>query len=129
MRYSGIKGKAWNAVRAYVKSKETDCYTCPATGLQGYNAQVGHYLPVGHVGSNNRLSWDQTQLHLQCGRCNGAGQGMAVEYRRHLVRDYGEKAVKALEARRYKIDPIKDWKSVIAHFEALTVPNSSFIHY
>lgn len=116
MRYKGVKGKAWEAVRQYVKSKEKDCYTCNAKDLQGQNAQAGHFLPVGLVGSNNRLSWDGRQIHLQCGRCNGTGQGMQVAYRRHLVRDYGEKTVKELEARRYKVDPIKDWNEVIKRY-------------
>lgn len=113
MRYKGLKGKVWEQVRLYVKSKEKDCYTCTARQLSGANAQCGHYLPVGLVGSNNTLSWDKRQIHLQCGRCNGAGQGMQVQYRAHLVKDYGETVVKELEARRYKVDPVKDWQKIM----------------
>lgn len=116
MRYKGLKGKAWEAVRQYVKSKEKDCYTCNAKDLQGINAQCGHFLPVGYVGSNNTLSWEKIQIHLQCGRCNGVGQGQSVAYRRHLVSDYGEKAVQDLEKRQHKVDPIKDWEEVIKRY-------------
>ncbi len=119
MRWKGEKAKAWEAVRAYIKAKEKDCYTCPSKDLQGINAQCGHYLPVGLVGSNNTLSWDHRQIHLQCSRDNGVGQGRSVEYRARLVVDYGEKVVKELEARRWKIDPIKDWGAVIRHYEKL----------
>lgn len=119
MRWKGKKAEAWEAVRAYVKSKEKDCYTCEARNLIGQNAQVGHYLPVGIVGSNNTLSWDDKQLHLQCGRCNGVGQGESVRYRAHLVKDYGEKGVRALEARRKKISPVKNWQEVIDYYESL----------
>jgi hypothetical protein len=119
MRYKGLKGKAWEAVKLYVRAKETDCYTCGAKELVSFNAQAGHFLAVGIVGSNNRLSWDETQLHLQCGRCNGVGQGEQVAYRAHLVKDYGEATVKALEARKKKIDPIKNWQAIIDHFTNL----------
>lgn len=119
MRYKGLKGKAWEQVRIYVKSKEKDCYTCLARTLQGINAQAGHYLPVGLVGSNNTLSWDERQIHLQCSRCNGVGQGQQVAYRRRLVEFYGEKVVKELEARRWKVDPIKNWQAVIDYYKEL----------
>lgn len=121
MRYKGLKGKAWEAVRRYIKKRDKNCYTCEKKNLiiNGYKADCGHYLPIAIVGSNNRLSWDERQIHLQCGRCNGAGQGEQSSYRRHLVRDYGEKVVAELEARRYKIDPIKDWQTVIDHYNAL----------
>lgn len=119
MRYRGLKGKCWNAVKQYVRKKEKDCYTCPARNLQGQNAQAGHYIPVALAGSSNTLSWDERQIHLQCGRCNGAGQGMQVQYRLHLVDDYGEKTVQELEKRRWKVDPIKDWGKVIAHYESM----------
>jgi hypothetical protein len=119
MRYKGIKGKAWDKVKLYVRAKETDCYTCPAKQLVGQNAQAGHFIPVALAGSNNKLSWDERQIHLQCGRCNGAGQGMQVQYRIRLVGDYGEETVKDIEARRWKVDPIKDWQAIIQHYEKL----------
>lgn len=119
MRWKGEKAKAWEAVRNYVKAKEKDCYTCEAKRLTGQNAQAGHYLPIGHVGSNNTLSWDERGIHLQCSRCNGVGQGEQVSFREHLVRDYGEAVVQSLEARRWKIDPIKDWVKVREHYESL----------
>lgn len=119
MRYKGIKGNAWEAVRASVRRREKHCYTCVARDLVGINAQAGHYFPVGLIGSNNTLSWDERLIHLQCSRCNGPGQGMQVRYREHLVRDYGEKAVAGLEQMKYRVSPIKDWNGVIARFEAL----------
>lgn len=119
MRYKGAKGRAWQAVRAYIKAKEKDCFTCGSRGLQGINAQAGHYLPVGLVGSNNALSWDERQIHLQCGRCNGVGQGEQVAYKAKLILLHGEKTVAELEARRYKVDAIKDWQEIIKKYEVL----------
>lgn len=125
MRWKGEKAKAWEAVRSYVKHKETDCYTCPARNLEGINAQAGHFFPVGLVGSNNRLSWDHRQIHLQCGRCNGVGQGMAIAYRLHLLQDYGKAAVEELEALFYQAarahisNPVKNWQEIISFFDSL----------
>lgn len=121
MRYKGLKGKAWEAVKRSVRRRETDCYTCGKTELlaNGLKADAGHYLPVGYVGSNNKLSWNPKLIHLQCARCNGPGQGMQKEYREHLLRDYDEEDIVALESRRYLTDPIKDWQAVIDEFDAL----------
>lgn len=121
VRYKAQKGKAWLAVKNYVRAKEKNCYTCDAKNLTGINAQAGHYLPVALVGSNNRLSWDERQIHLQCSRCNGVGQGMGVSYRIHLLEEYGESIVQELEGRQRKIDPVKDWKVVIEHYEKLLI--------
>lgn len=119
MRYTGLKGKAWEAVKASVRRREKHCYTCPALNLIGINAQAGHYLPVAHVGSNNTLSWDERVIHLQCSRCNGVGEGMQNEYRGHLVKDYGEKLVSEFDRRRYRVDPVKNWTEVINRFNSL----------
>lgn len=113
MRYKGIKEKCWQKVREIVKKRETDCYTCGAKNLEGKNAQAGHCFPVSHVGSNNTLSWDLRQIHLQCSRCNGAGQGMQKEFLEHLTRDYGHSVVEELLQRRYKVDPVKDWGALL----------------
>lgn len=119
MRYKGKKGKAWEAVKAYTRAKEKDCFTCSSRNLEGINAQAGHYLPVGLVGSNNALSWDERQIHLQCSRCNGVGQGQQVAYRQKLILSYGESTVLELEARRYRVDPIKNWDAIIDHYTTL----------
>lgn len=119
MRYKAEKGHAWNAVKSYVRKKEKHCYTCPAKNLKGQNAQAGHYIPVALAGSNNTLSWDERQIHLQCGYCNGVGQGQQVAYRLHLVRDYGEAVVEEIEKARWKVSPIKDWQEVTNRFKRL----------
>jgi hypothetical protein len=113
-----IKGIAWEFVRRYVRHYEKDCYTCPKTDLisQGIKADTGHYKPVAIVGSNNTRSWDKRFIHLQCSHCNGAGQGMAVEYRAHLVRDYGEAVVQEFDDNYRKISPVKNWQAVIEDF-------------
>lgn len=119
MRYKGIKGRAWQAVSDWCRRTYKDCYTCPNRNLTGQNAQAGHCWPVSLVGSNNTLSWDEKQIRLQCGHCNGAGQGMQEVFVAKLVQELGQKTVAQLRARVYKVDPIKDWKAVKEHFETL----------
>lgn len=116
MRYVGIKGKVWEKVKNYVRLHEKDCYTCAAKDLFGANAQAGHYKPVALVGSNNKWSWHPKFIHLQCGRCNGAGAGMQVEYRWHLVQDYGEATVLEFDRNYRRTNPVKDWNEVIKLF-------------
>jgi len=93
MRYKGKKDKCWSLVKKITRKLYKHCYTCPAKDLQGANAHSGHYQPVGLVGSNNRWSWDLRFIRLQCGGCNGVGQGRQVEFRRKLVAEYGEDLV------------------------------------
>ena len=117
MRYKGLKGKAWEAVRFYIYENEKDCYTCPRKDLEanGLKREAGHYRPVGVVGSNNTRSWDRRFIHLQCATCNGVAQGEQVKYRAHLVEDYGEEVVaefdRLVDAKQ--VSPVKDWQAII----------------
>ena len=117
MRYKGTKGKCWEAMRKIIHEEEKDCYTCPKKNFveNGWKADCGHYRPVAVVGSNNAWSWDRRFIHLQCSRCNGAGQGMAVEYRTHLVTHYGEAIVAYFDTNYKKVRPVKNWDTLLAN--------------
>lgn len=121
MRYKGVKGKAWEAVKRSIRSREVDCYTCYRKDLiaSQLKADAGHYKPVALVGSNNKLSWLPEFIHLQCATCNGSGQGMAIEYRVHLEKEYGKEKVQWFEDNYRKTNPVKDWQEVINTFNAL----------
>lgn len=119
MRYKGDKGKAWEAVKRWTRRTFKDCYTCGAREIEGMNAQAGHCWPVAIVGSNNTLSWDERQIRLQCGRCNGVGQGMQEMFIARLIQEHGRSVVASMRARVYKVDPVKDWKAIREHFDAL----------
>lgn len=96
-------------VKKIVRLTEKDCYTCPAKSLETMNAQAGHCYPVAQVGSNNTLSWDLRLIHLQCGHCNGAGQGEQGLYEERIKAEYGEAFLMESRQRRHKSDPIKNW--------------------
>lgn len=118
MRYSGKKEKCWQVIRQICKARSKDCYTCPAKDLEGINAQAGHCWPVGWVGSNNTLSWDFRQIRLQCSYCNGAGQGMQAEFKRHLEADLGVQEVLELQSRTRKSDPVRNWDVLFESLQA-----------
>ena len=118
-RYVGIKDSAWELVKKIIRAREKDCYTCGAKRLKSYNAQAGHYQPVGLVGSNNTKSWDLRFIHLQCGRCNGVGQGMQCIYRQRLVTELGEEIVADFDKRvlAKEVSPVGNWKELVEEFK------------
>lgn len=119
MRYTGIKGKAWEAVKRWCRRTYQHCYTCGSRDLVSFNHNAGHCWPVAIVGNNNTLSWDERQIRAQCMRCNGPGQGMQEVFIARLMQELGADAVRQLRSRVYKVDPVKDWKKIIEHFDAL----------
>ena len=118
MRWSGKKAKAWESVKKAIRATETRCYTCGKEPV-GRDFNTGHYMPVAMVGSNNMWSWDRRFIHCQCSFCNGAGQGMQVQYRNHLLRDYGEDVVNEFEQNWRKPSPVKDWDAVRREYEVV----------
>ena len=119
MRYKGIKGKAWEAVKAYVAKRDGDrCFTCPRRG-NSWSYDTGHFYPVAVVGSNNKLSWDERFIRRQCKFCNGMGQGMQAIFKENLIRELGAEQVEWFEKNYRKVNPIKNWQEVIAHYSSL----------
>lgn len=119
MRYKGTKGKCWSLVAQIVKRKYKKCYTCPSEP-EGRNAQAGHYRPVAVVGSNNKLAWDLDFIRLQCGHCNGAGQGQQVIFRRNLVKEHGEDKVKEYDRQVEGkfVNPVKNWDKLYENLQS-----------
>ena len=118
MRYVGIKGKVWKAVSRYIRLRDNNvCVTCGKRGEDGWQMQAGHYIPVGLQGSNNRLSWDEYNIHCQCARCNGAGQGEQALMAAYIHRTYGKMKLTELNGRKGKTDPVKDWQALLDYYK------------
>lgn len=118
MRYKGDKGKLWKIVSEYVRKRDGNkCVTCNRDKADGWVMNAGHYQPMGYVGSNNTLSWDEFNIHCQCARCNGPGLGEQELMANYIERKYGKKKLEELKSRRYKVDPVKDWKALIEYYK------------
>lgn len=80
------------------KDGNATCYTCekvyPAKKLH-----AGHYILRGYMS----VRWNEMNVKPQCGVDNLWRKGEPVIFRENLVRDYGQEAVLALEAKRHEL--------------------------
>lgn len=122
-RYKGEKGTAWTHFSRYIIKRDGGkCSTCHRSAPE-YQMNAGHYQPVGLVGSNNMLSWDEKNVHCQCTVCNLQGQGMQETMASYIAQKYGVSQLEDIKSRVKKIDPVKDhytWKELAKHYKELT---------
>lgn len=118
MRYKGPKGTSWKYFSEYIRKRDKGkCVTCGRKKEDGYQIHAGHLFPVGLVGSNNQLSWDEDNVYAQCAYCNMVGEGMQLEMSDHVIRVHGKEKLEELRSRVHKIDPVKDWKEITEHYK------------
>lgn len=99
---STVKGKAWNAFAKYIRLR--DCLKTTGTLEHGKCITCGKLLSItfcdaGHFVSRryNATVFDEKNVHIQCRYCNRYLNGNLLEYRRQIVRLYGEGADISLE--------------------------------
>jgi hypothetical protein len=79
------------------RKKEKYCISCGGAG-----SQAGHYIKKSIC--NLIYQYKEKNVHSQCIRCNVYLHGNPVEYRKFMVKTYGEEKVKWMEE-HYK-DPL-----------------------
>jgi len=107
-KISTVKRKAWKAFSEYIRLR--DCLR--TTGLQDYGKcitcqktvprtllQAGHFIP----GRHNANLFTEKGCHAQCYNCNINLRGNTLEYRRQIIRLYGEGADIELEDKATEI--------------------------
>jgi len=91
--------------KAIVRRRDLDssgwgkCVTCPCNSN---HLQWGHFVPQG---KSEWLRYDPRNTAMQCGTCNGPGQGMSREFARAIDRRENQEGFADMleqEARRYK---------------------------
>ena len=90
-----LKKKAWKAFSEYIRTR--DCLK--TTGLPDYGRcitcskivpktllQAGHFIPGRHLAN----LFSEKGTHAQCYNCNINLKGNTLEYRRQIIKLYGE---------------------------------------
>jgi hypothetical protein len=77
------------------------CITCTKL-IPVKEAQAGHFIDCRH----SATLFDETNVHAQCARCNVYLDGNILEYRRQIIRLYGEGydvqlEMKAVETKKF----------------------------
>lgn len=84
--------KAQKIFNAWVRARDKDkrCVSCGAEVQQ-----AGHYLSQGH---HSKVRFNEVNTNGQCIRCNCFLHGNLIEYRKGLIKRYGEQKVLFLES-------------------------------
>ena len=102
-----IKDKCWSQFSIYIRTRDCLLTTgCAAFGFcitcgKRYHfklLQAGHFIPGRHL--NNLFSEKGT--HAQCYNCNINLKGNTLEYRRRIIKMYGEGFDEVLEKEAQK---------------------------
>ena len=72
------------------RDKLEPCISCG----RRVNLEAGHYYSAGKVRS---LRYNEKNVNGQCKKCNRHLHGNLIEYRKGLIRKYGEEAVNLLD--------------------------------
>jgi len=86
-----------------IRDQNAGCISCG-----GEVQQAGHYYSQGH---HSALRFDERNVHGQTVRCNCFLHGNLINYRKGLVKRYGEKYVLDLE-KDAETNPIKKWSRI-----------------
>lgn len=73
-----------------LRDKNDACISCGSRN----ELQAGHYYSAGHYSA---LRFDEINTNHQCKKCNYFLSGNQIEYRKGLIRKYGEERVLMLE--------------------------------
>uniref|UniRef100_A0A6M3LUQ8 Putative lambda recombination protein n=1 Tax=viral metagenome TaxID=1070528 RepID=A0A6M3LUQ8_9ZZZZ len=90
-----IKDRTWRAFSKYIRLR--DCLKTTGTVTHGKCITCGKLLSItfcdaGHFVSRryNSTLFDERNVHIQCRYCNRFLNGNLLEYRRQIIRLYGE---------------------------------------
>ena len=113
-----IKRKAWYSFSKYIRIRDClkttrtlthgKCITCEKL-LSISFCDAGHFVSRRH----NSTLFDEKNCHLQCRYCNRYLNGNLLEYRRQIIKLYGEGVDieledKALVTKQYSVDDLTE---------------------
>ena len=98
------KVKYWNKFSIYIRMRdalpESGLCFCISCGKPEHwkNTDAGHYINRQFTS----IIYNELNVHAQCRSCNRFQEGNQAEYRKNIVKKYGENAVLTLEAAKGK---------------------------
>lgn len=100
---------------AYIRARD-DGKPCISCGSHTGKKNAGHYRSVG---SCPELRFEESQVHLQCEKCNSYLSGNLINYRAELIRRVGLEKVEWIESKHEpKHYSIEDLKAIKATYKA-----------
>lgn len=113
-----MKRRVWEVFSKYIRTRDCllatgsleygECITCDFSGHISY-LQAGHFIP----GRFNAYLFSERGVHTQCAHCNFTLEGNTLEYRRQIIKLYGENADLELEEeakviKKYSLSELED---------------------
>jgi len=106
------KKKCWNQFSKYIRLR--DCLKTTGSPDYGKCITCGRLVGITRADAGHFISrrfsstlFDERNVHLQCKQCNGFG-GNLLEYRRQIIRLYGEGADIELEDKATEIKKLTE---------------------
>jgi len=106
-RWVGLRGVYWKIFSMYIRKRDFikyngRCVSCPRILEDWKLGDAGHYVSVARGGID--LCFDETNVHLQCKRCNNPEWTVdaSIPFAEELDRRLGDGTAKNLSARVHK---------------------------
>jgi hypothetical protein len=114
---STLKKKLWKIFAVYIKIR--DKWTCVTCGKYdtGYGMGAGHYIAKAACGAE--YYFHEKNVHAQCTDCNLRKEGNRPEYRKFILRKYGQDTLDDLEKNYHKPSIDYPYVAQISHYTAL----------
>lgn len=98
-----LEKRLWPIFSQFIRQRDSDeggTAKCISCGVLKYwkEGDCGHYISRSYL----PVKYDEMNNHFQCKPCNGFREGNKDEYRKSLVKLYGEQAVLDLEERKHQ---------------------------
>lgn len=119
-----LEDEIWQHCRRIVLNRDSkdgkvNCYTCPATDLQGSNRQLGH-VPWPKATLGAFLKYDLRLLKYQCYRCNINFSGMGgIAYPKLMEENGSEFMNQLLEDKKVSVKAYDHYQKILKEYKSL----------
>jgi len=108
------KQEAWKWFSIFIRKRDGEyvkCVTCENV-RHWKNMDAGHYISGVHIGTR----YDERNVHAQCKDCNQFKGGNLEEYKKFMLKTYGEDVLKELR-RNSQLIYTPDYEAIIKKYK------------